>query len=78
MKRYWLFGYDTYYPGGGLSDVVLKFNVIEEVQKFADEDEFYFRESDWYQILDMETHDQFESQINDTLLGFINRIGILT
>jgi len=30
MKRWWVFGYDCYYPGGGISDFVGAFSTREE------------------------------------------------
>jgi hypothetical protein len=37
MKRYWVFGYDRYYPSGGMSDFKKSFTNEVEAYKFADE-----------------------------------------
>jgi hypothetical protein len=34
LKRYILFTYDSYYPSGGLGDMVDKFDTIEEIYLF--------------------------------------------
>lgn len=47
MKRYMLFGFDTYYPGGGLHDFKLDFESKEEFfEKFTSDI------WDYYQVLD--------------------------
>lgn len=35
MKVWWVIGYDTYYPGGGLSDVLETFETKEEAEQYA-------------------------------------------
>ena len=34
MKFWWVFGYDTYYPGGGMCDLCGKFASKEEALKY--------------------------------------------
>jgi hypothetical protein len=34
MKRYLLFGHDTYYPGGGWCDYLGTYDTIEEVMAY--------------------------------------------
>lgn len=36
MKRYLLFGYDQYYPGGGWSDFIKASDDLEELKKGAE------------------------------------------
>ena len=35
MKVWWVFGYDEYYPGGGLGDLRDSFLTEEEAKEFA-------------------------------------------
>ena len=35
MKKYIIFGYDDYYPGGGLNDIIWQKDSLEEAIKFA-------------------------------------------
>jgi hypothetical protein len=44
MKRYWLFTYGRYYPGGGMNDFAGQFDTVEEAlaklkERCADDDE---------------------------------------
>jgi hypothetical protein len=42
MKRYMLFGFDTYYPSGGMNDFRFSFDTKEEFQDtFYDNDDNY-------------------------------------
>ena len=34
LKRFMLFGYDNYYPGGGVDDLMATFSTIEEAKAF--------------------------------------------
>lgn len=54
MKRYWLFMWNQYYPGGGLNDFMGDFDTIEECkQKRLMEMEKWYHEN--YEIFDLET-----------------------
>lgn len=33
MKRYWLFGWDFYYPSGGMDDFIEAFETLEEAKE---------------------------------------------
>lgn len=47
MYRFLLFSYSDYYPSGGLEDLVLQFNTIEELKEV---DTFYI--NDYVEIYD--------------------------
>jgi len=49
-KRFIVFAYDTYYPGGGLSDVVGSFDTVDEAKTFIQIDSM--RGYDWKEIFD--------------------------
>ena len=54
MKRYMLFGFDTYYPAGGMNDFLYDFDTIEEFKKY-----FITGRCDSYNVfdtVDRETH----------------------
>ena len=62
MKRYILFGFDNYYPGGGLNDIVESFDSISEIQPYIDDvirtvynNGYRSPGYDQYQIFDLET-----------------------
>jgi hypothetical protein len=55
QKRYYVFAYDTYYPAGGLSDLIDTFDTLEEAKLRAEQDR-----ADWREIFDMETRQQIE------------------
>ncbi|PAD70620.1 hypothetical protein CHH83_02120 [Bacillus sp. 7586-K] len=57
-KRYWLFTWDTYYPGGGTSQVEFKFDTIEELKEWI-KDKGYFDE--WAEILDLDKGETYFS-----------------
>ena len=46
-KRFLVFGYDTYYPGGGLSDCFGSFDTIEEAINAINNDK-----SDYHDVFD--------------------------
>lgn len=50
INRYVLFGFDTYYPGGGINDMLGSFETYDAALDYA-------MESSWqhYQVLDLET-----------------------
>lgn len=49
MKRYFVFAGDCYYPGGGVSDFIADFYLIEEAKTHV------CNHTDWSHILDTET-----------------------
>ena len=58
MKRYQLFGFDNYYPSGGLNDVRAEGDTLPEL--LAEYAAKWARNGDWwrndaYQILDLES-----------------------
>jgi hypothetical protein len=52
MKRFIVFGYDTYYPAGAFNDMIGDFDTLEEAKKCGEEDR-----SDWHDIFDMASAD---------------------
>jgi hypothetical protein len=50
MKKYIIFGYDDYYPSGGLNDILKSVDSIEEAKKFID-NSFYNN----FEIVDRDT-----------------------
>jgi hypothetical protein len=52
MKRYLLFTYDQYYPGGGSSDVRGDYDTLEEAKESVSKGWADFKE-----VLDMETRE---------------------
>lgn len=51
-KRYMLFSFDTYYPGGGSGDVAGTFATKEEaIRYYKNQDHIH----DWGEILDLDT-----------------------
>jgi len=50
MKKYILFGYDHYYPAGGLNDIAGSFDTLEEAREAAKKDT-----SDIKEIVDRDT-----------------------
>ena len=50
MKKYLLFGYEDFYPEGGVHDFVDSFDSIDEAKAYTDEDR-----KDRYQIVDRDT-----------------------
>ncbi|ASA22647.1 hypothetical protein [Paenibacillus donghaensis] len=60
MNRYILFGFDAYYPSGGLNDIVTAFNTIEDVKRVVNDCDYQY-----YQILDMKNGAQYSSYNDD-------------
>lgn len=60
-RRYWIFAFSGYYPSGGLNDLKIAFDNIEEYQVLLNERnktsiyEDFIEEYDYFQILDTET-----------------------
>ena len=74
MKRYWIFGYSTYYPQGGMSDFMYDFDTLVECNNFLQQYESF--ESDGYyitnyQIFNSETRivviDAYREEIKDNI-----------
>ena len=59
MKRYLVFGYDVYYPCGGINDLIGAFGTEEEINEYfikeMSDKESYFNKCDYYQVLDIQT-----------------------
>ena len=47
MKRYLLFGFDTYYPSGGWNDFLADFDTTEEAIEYA-----LTMRRDWFHVID--------------------------
>lgn len=66
-KRFLIFGYDRYYPSGGLEDVINEFDTVEEVKEMFilnnKEIKHIERDCDFYEILDLQ--EGLEININD-------------
>lgn len=56
-KRFIIFGYDEYYPSGGMGDFISSFDTLEELldkMKLAEEEAFFSRYTrDYFNILDI-------------------------
>lgn len=50
MQRYMLFGYDEFYPAGGLGDIIGSFDTAAEIEE-AIEAQLY--KLDQYEVLDL-------------------------
>lgn len=48
-KRFLLFGYDSYYPGGGEADVLDSFDSLAEAKTRMEK-----KDRDYYEVLDLE------------------------
>jgi hypothetical protein len=55
MYRYLLFGFNDYYPAGGMEDLKIKFNTIEEF-----ENKFEFTDYDNWQLVDLNDFQIYE------------------
>ena len=64
MKRYLLFAYDIYYPGGGQGDVVGDYETIEEVKKYINDEKISTSRytHDYYDVLDMQKRKWLEEE----------------
>lgn len=62
MKRYMLFGFDTYYPGGGFNDFKLDFESQEEFfEKFTSDIWEYYQVFDTKNLTKPQTNFTSES-----------------
>jgi hypothetical protein len=50
VKRYWLFDFSFYYPGGGMNDLAGSFDTAEEAETAAQE-----RGRELWQVVDSQT-----------------------
>lgn len=55
MKRFVVFAYDTYYPGGGMSDLFGSFDTIEEASEAGRSCDF-----DHFEVVDRDTWEEIE------------------
>ena len=59
MKRYLMFGFDTYYPGGGMNDFLFDFDNVDEMKEKIKE----YNDKHWkcenYNALDTKTGNKF-------------------
>ncbi len=55
MKRYLLFGGDSYYPGGGWDDFINDFDTIVEAREEAKQK---LHKNQWWQIIDTTTKEE--------------------
>lgn len=54
LKRYALFGYDAYYPGGGWSDFIDSFDTFVSVKKARENGrDKYPYNRDYYELIDL-------------------------
>lgn len=53
MKFWWVFSYDTYYPGGGMSDLCGRFSSKEEAQKYIDNEKLKEYHADSYELINV-------------------------
>lgn len=51
LKRFWLFAFDSYYPAGGLGDMVGEYDTLEEAVKVGRE-----KGRDHWEVLDMNSN----------------------
>ena len=54
-KRFVLFGFETYYPSGGMGDIICTFD-IEEYEDIKKRTGNY---NDWYEVFDTETFEVY-------------------
>lgn len=52
MKRYWVFGFDQYYPRGGMNDFLGAFPTIKEAYQFIEEERKKDFPHDAYEVED--------------------------
>ncbi|MGG0308366.1 hypothetical protein ABEY43_06870 [Priestia megaterium] len=64
MKKYMLFGYEQCYPLGGMEDLIVTFNKVDELSSFFSEaDDVREYNLDEYQLLNTATmkHEKYEN-----------------
>lgn len=61
-KRYALFTYDKYYPGGGWSDFIGTFNTIKQAKKASLKNKYkgFTSHCDFYDIVDLQKGERVE------------------
>ncbi len=57
IKRYLLFTYDTYYPGGGWSDCAGSFDTLDEIREHLKNQDY---KCDHEEVIDLETGKEIE------------------
>lgn len=78
MYRYLVFGFDHYYPGGGMTDIAFKTNDIEELKDFVKKWEYEDKGSDYENLhvydaekdrliyeAEFDVHDYFDKDARD-------------
>lgn len=55
MKKYLLFGYNDYYPSGGMGDYLGDFNSLEDIEEYKIKQEPFY---DNYEIVKYETMEE--------------------
>lgn len=68
VKRYWLFGGDKYYPGGGLADFVQSFDDSNDAIKMGRAK--YGASLEWFHVLDAEAFTVVFAEGDGCNLGF--------
>lgn len=56
-KRFWCFGYDNYYPKGGMNDCIYSNNSYEECVRWYEESSKIY---DNFDIIDTEEEDSYK------------------
>lgn len=73
MKRFMLFSYEDYYPGGGMNDLVDSFDTLDEITQWAKtvkkKDELRYTCTD-----NVEIYDLLEEMAPDILLGYEQKV----
>jgi hypothetical protein len=70
MKRYLLFGFDTYYPRGGMNDLITSFDLVEEL-KLSDVHLWL----NHFQVFDLEKQSKFGVNLGWELELLIDKMG---
>ena len=70
--RYWVFGFDGYYPSGGMNDYRFSFNTIEEFEMEIAEIGTKYQH---YQILDTESHYHFQADFGTVVKWVCKNVG---
>ena len=56
MKKYWVFVGESYYPGGGVSDLTGRFEKLIDAERSVYDVEFHEKNGcGWYQIVNVES-----------------------
>lgn len=60
-RRFILFGWDTYYPCGGINDIVATF----EEEEYEEMKSTWYGEYDYFQVFDTETFKTYDANKGD-------------